>query len=55
MENECLSPNGVTYLSILKACGNLGAIEKGKQIHDQIRSWNFIEKDIMLGNAFADM
>ena len=55
MENEGLSPNGVTYLSILKACGNLGAIEKGKQIHDQIRSRNFIEKDIVLGNALVDM
>ena len=55
MENEGLSPNGVTYLSILKACGNIGAIEKGKQIHDQIRSRNLLEKDIVLGNAVVDM
>ena len=55
MENEGLSPNGVTYLSILKACGNLGAIEKGKQIHDQIQSRNFIDKDIVLGNTLVDM
>ena len=55
MINDGLSPNGSTNLSILKACGNLGAIEKGKQIHDQIRSRNFIEKDIELGNALVDM
>jgi pentatricopeptide repeat protein len=55
MQNEGLSPNGVTYLAILKACGNVRAIEKGKQIHDQIRSQNYLGKDIMVGNALVDM
>jgi pentatricopeptide repeat protein len=55
MRNEGLSPNAVTYVSILKACGNIGAIDKGKQIHEEITNMKFLDKDVMLGNALLDM
>jgi pentatricopeptide repeat protein len=53
MEN--LSPNIITFTCILKACGSIGAIEKGKQIHDEISRKGFLERDLILGNALVDM
>ena len=50
-----ISPDMVTFICILKACGSTGAIEKGKQIHHVIYSKGFLEKDIMLGTALVDM
>ena len=52
---ECLSPDSVTFICILKACGTIGATNKGKQIHDKIRRRGLLEKDITLGNALLDM
>jgi pentatricopeptide repeat protein len=50
-----LSPDVVTYTCALKACGGVGAIDKGKQIHDEILFRKFLEKDTTLGNALVDM
>eukprot|EP00250_Pteridium_aquilinum_P019720 c24549_g5_i1 orf=450-935(+) len=36
MKNKGLSPDAVTFVCILKACGTTGAVDKGKQIHDKI-------------------
>ena len=33
MQAKHISPNAITHVCILKACGNTGAIEKGKEIH----------------------
>ena len=52
---ECLSPDSVTFICILKACGTIGGTNKGKQIHDKIRRRGLLEKDITLGNALLDM
>ena len=48
---ECLSPDSVTFICILKACGTIGGTNKGKQIHDKIRRRGLLEKDVTLGNA----
>ncbi|KAI5070709.1 hypothetical protein GOP47_0015052 [Adiantum capillus-veneris] len=48
-------PNAVTYVSILKACGATGAIDKGKQIHDEISRQGFLEHSVVLGGALVDM
>jgi pentatricopeptide repeat protein len=55
MQNEGLSPNPVTFISILKACGSLGAIDRGKQIHDDVLSRGLLHKDVLLGTALVDM
>ena len=52
---ECLSPDSVTLICILKACGTIRATNKGKQIHDKIRRRGLLEKDVTLGNALLDM
>ncbi|MCO5580162.1 hypothetical protein L7F22_034029 [Adiantum nelumboides] len=55
MQREGVSPNSVTYVSILKACAVIGAIDKGKQIHDEISRLRLLEHDIVLGSALVDM
>ena len=36
MQNEGLSPDAITFFCTLKACGGMGAIDNGKQIHDEV-------------------
>ncbi|KAH7434292.1 hypothetical protein KP509_06G009700 [Ceratopteris richardii] len=55
MYSEGLSPNAITFISILKACGTLGASEKGKEIHGELDKQGLLEKDIALDNALVDM
>ena len=55
IQNEGLYPDAITFICILKACGTIGAIEKGKQIHDEISSRGLLKNDLVLGNALVDM
>ena len=55
MQREGLSPVGVTFTCILKACGSIRAIDRGKQIHDEIINRGLLDKNIVLGNALVDM
>ena len=55
MKREGLSPTIITFTCILKACGSIGLLEKGKEIHDEIRKKGLLRKDIMVGNALIDM
>mgnify|MGYP000252848141 FL=1 len=42
-------------ICILKACGSIGAINKGKQIHDEILRKGLFEKNVLLGTSLVDM
>ena len=55
MQREGLSPNEVTLSCFLKACGSMGAIEKGEQIHAEIANNGLLEKNIVLATALVDM
>ena len=55
MVSEGISPNVVTFICILKACGSTGAIAKGKEIHDEIVNRGFLLKDITIGTSLVDM
>ena len=55
MRREGFSPDEVTFTCILKACGNVGAIDRGKEVHDEILNLGLLEKNIVLGNALLDM
>ena len=55
MQREGLSPDNVTFICILKACGSMRSLEKGKQIHEMIVNRNILSKDIILGTALVDM
>ncbi|KAI5081375.1 hypothetical protein GOP47_0004558 [Adiantum capillus-veneris] len=55
MQKEGLSPNAITFACILKACGSIGAIWKGEEIHDKIVEQGLLENNIMLCTALVDM
>jgi pentatricopeptide repeat protein len=52
---EGLLPNGVTFACILKACGSMGAVHKGEEIHGEITRGKFLKKSAVLGSALIDM
>ena len=56
MQEEGLSPDEITFVYVLKACGgNLGLIKKGEEIHAIINGLSLLENNIMLGTALVDM
>ena len=55
MQNEGLSPDSVTFICILRACGNTGAIDKGIQIHNDIVSRGLLQEDTVLGTSLMGM
>ncbi|KAH7421346.1 hypothetical protein KP509_13G052000 [Ceratopteris richardii] len=55
MLNDGHSPNAITYICTLKACGHIGAVNKGQQIHDEVARQGLLNNNVMLGNAVADM
>ena len=54
MRAESLIPDAFTFVHILKACGNLGAIQKGHWLHSQVVEF-CLESDLLLGNTIVDM
>ncbi|KAH7427048.1 hypothetical protein KP509_10G028200 [Ceratopteris richardii] len=55
MQREALPPDAVTFVCLLKACGTLGAVDMGEQIHEQIINQGLMEENIVLGTALVDM
>jgi pentatricopeptide repeat protein len=57
MQSEGFTPNAVTLICILKACGSARNLRKGEQIHEFIASKRLLllEKDLVLANALIDM
>ena len=54
MKLEGIYPDAVTFASALKACGSIGALESGQEIHIEIPP-RYLEKYFFLGNAVVDM
>ncbi|KAH7292269.1 hypothetical protein KP509_29G060200 [Ceratopteris richardii] len=55
MQAECLAPDVMTLACILKACGSIEAIEKGRKIHSELVIKGFLFADDVIGNALLDM
>lgn len=55
MEGEGILPDSHTIVCSLKACGSIGAIDKGKELHAEIERKGLLEKDIAVGNTLIDM
>lgn len=49
-----VKPNEVTILSVLSACGQLGALELGKWVHSYIGN-NNLRVNVLVGTALIDM
>eukprot|EP00250_Pteridium_aquilinum_P019585 c24490_g17_i1 orf=1-861(-) len=48
-------PDAVTFVCILMACGRIGALEKGKEVHALIATNTAMETDVHVGTALVDM
>jgi pentatricopeptide repeat protein len=55
MQSEGISPDEATFVSILKACTTTGAIEKGKQVHNDILRAGLLGKSTSIGGALVNM
>lgn len=49
-----VKPNEVTMLSVLSACGQLGALESGQWLHSYMKN-NGISINVLVGTALIDM
>ncbi|XAR60603.1 hypothetical protein NMG60_11034042 [Bertholletia excelsa] len=54
MQIKKVSPNGVTLVSLLSACAQVGALDRGRWLHSYIDR-NKLDLDAMLGTALVDM
>jgi pentatricopeptide repeat protein len=50
-----ISVDAVTYLCLLKACGAVGALSKGQEIHTEVSRAGLLDSSSNLGNALIDM
>ncbi|KAG6416811.1 hypothetical protein SASPL_124251 [Salvia splendens] len=54
MQSEQIRPTEFTLVSMLNACGKLGALEQGRWIHDYIKR-NDLEMNVIVATAIIDM
>lgn len=54
IQSDELQPNKITFLNILNACANSGALEQGKSIHAQLLELGYVS-DVAVGNALVYM
>ncbi|KAH7422869.1 hypothetical protein KP509_12G029700 [Ceratopteris richardii] len=55
MYRERFSPDTITFAHMLKACGNIGALQRGQSVHTQIVSHGLSLSCEVVGNALLDM
>ncbi|KAH7404202.1 hypothetical protein KP509_15G015100 [Ceratopteris richardii] len=55
MKKNGFSPNVMTFSCIIKACGSIGAAEKGEEIFVEIARMGFWGSNTAVGNALVDM
>ncbi|KAH7280147.1 hypothetical protein KP509_37G053600 [Ceratopteris richardii] len=55
MRSEGLSPNAITLACVLKACGVVGNLHKGEELHQEINEKCLLRNDNVLGTALVDM
>eukprot|EP01018_Ginkgo_biloba_P004806 Gb_36676 [translate_table: standard] len=54
MQRAGIKPNQFTFVSVLRACANLAALEQGMEIHEEIIRSGF-QSDVFVSNALVDM
>ncbi|KAH7436239.1 hypothetical protein KP509_05G009700 [Ceratopteris richardii] len=54
MRWEGMVPNRVIFLHVLKACGNIGALQHGRLLHKQVLQHG-LQSDALIGSALIEM
>ncbi|KAI5082424.1 hypothetical protein GOP47_0002167 [Adiantum capillus-veneris] len=55
MQLETVPPNPVMLICVLKACGNVGALDKVVKIHAQMLKHGMMGSESAAGNVLVDM
>ncbi|KAI5068803.1 hypothetical protein GOP47_0017148 [Adiantum capillus-veneris] len=55
MQKEGVYPDAVTAVCILNACGSVGALDKGQELHAFIVKEGLLDINVVVGNALIDM
>ena len=55
MRREGVIPDAVAYICLLKACAAVGAVDKGKEIHEVIAKEGLLQDNVVLATALVDM
>lgn len=55
MQQSGASPDAVTFVCILKACGDIRALEKGSDFHHKLVGKGLLKNNTLLSNAVMDM
>ncbi|KAH7427091.1 hypothetical protein KP509_10G029900 [Ceratopteris richardii] len=50
-----ISPNTVTFICSLKACGSIGAADKAQQLYEEAQRKGLLEGDLLICNSVIDM
>ena len=54
-DNKAINPNAITYVCMLKACGSIGSLKLGEEIHEEVNRRGLLQTDVVLGTALVDM
>lgn len=54
MQEEGVQPNTYTFVSLLKACGNIARLDAGKRIHEEAHKCGCVS-DLFVGNSLVNM
>ncbi|KAI5065527.1 hypothetical protein GOP47_0020222 [Adiantum capillus-veneris] len=55
MKREGFAPDAVTFACVFKACGSIGAVEKGKEIHSEVAFDGSLGDVTVVGSALVEM
>lgn len=55
MQNEGVFPDAVTVVCVLNACGSVGDLNKGQELHAFIVKEGLLDINVVVGNALIDM
>ncbi|KAH7387961.1 hypothetical protein KP509_16G050700 [Ceratopteris richardii] len=55
MLQDGIIPDEVTFVCSLKACGNIGDLKRGQEIHEVVERRGVIEQSLIIGNTLIDM
>ncbi|KAK1379207.1 Pentatricopeptide repeat-containing protein [Heracleum sosnowskyi] len=55
MQQMCLRPNEVTYVSVLSACGHMGMVEKGRKYFDMMTKEHNVSPNVYHYSCMVDV
>ena len=55
MRYECVSPDSVTFIWVVKACRNTGLLDIAEEIHSKVQKEGLLAKDVVLGTTLVDL